>query len=216
MSDYLDKLKTTDLRPKKIKIDEHKETILLEQDKGKSDIHAEIIKWFVANPHPKDDAVHAFAEKLGIDPHKFEEHIYMILSDLLKKENLHEAKSDQSGTGFDVDIETATLKNTYFREVLHTAPHTQLVVMSIKDEIGMETHEKGDQFIRIEGGKGKAIIAGREFPVGPKTAFIIPEGAEHNVINTGGEDLKLYAVYAPPNHPPDKIHKTKEEAESDE
>ncbi len=118
--------------------------------------------------------------------------------------------------GFDINIEDKTLKNTYFREVLYTAPHLQLVVMSIKDEIGMETHEKGDQFIRIEGGKGKAVIAGREFSVGPKTAFIIPEGAEHNVINTGDGDLKLYAVYAPPNHPEGKIHKTKAEAEADE
>ena len=119
-----------------------------------------------------------------------------------------EDSSSEKG-GFDIDIETKTLQNTNFREVLYTASHMQLVVMSVKDEIGMETHKKGDQFIRIEGGKGKAIIAGREFPIESKTAFIIPQGAEHNVINTGDGDLKLYAVYAPPNHPEGTIHKTK-------
>lgn len=134
---------------------------------------------------------------------------------ITKEEILLEAEVPKE-KGFDVDIETKTIKNTNFREVLFTAPHMQLVVMSIKDEIGMETHEKGDQFIRIESGKGKAIIDGREFPVESKTAFIIPEGAEHNVINTGNGDLKLYAVYAPPNHPEGTIHKTKEEAESAE
>jgi hypothetical protein len=102
MNDYLDNLKTIDLRPKKIKVEEHKEKILLEQDKGMGDIHAEIIKWFIENPNPKDDAVHAFAEKLGINPHKFEEHIYMILSDLLKKKNLHEQEVSPSDTAKDI------------------------------------------------------------------------------------------------------------------
>lgn len=115
--------------------------------------------------------------------------------------------------GFDVDIETKTLKNTNFREVLFTAPHMQLVVMSIKDDIGMETHDDIDQFFRVEGGTGKVTIDGRKFTVKSKTAFIVPKGSEHNVINTGEGDLKLYTVYAPPNHPPKTIHKTKEEAE---
>jgi len=125
-------------------------------------------------------------------------------------------EQEKKNTGFDVDMEADTLKNTNFRKVLYTAPHLQLVLMSVKDEIGMETHKTGDQFIRIEGGSGKAIIDGREFPIKDGTAFIIPEGSEHNVINTGDGDLKLYAVYAPPNHPKGTIHKTKEEAEKDE
>jgi len=125
-------------------------------------------------------------------------------------------EAEGKNTGFDVEMETDTLKNTNFRKVLYTSPHMQLVLMSVKDEIGMETHEKGCQFIRIEGGSGKAIIDGREFPIKDGVAFIIPEGSEHNVINTGEGDLKLYAVYAPPNHPEGKIHKTKEDAEKDE
>lgn len=119
-------------------------------------------------------------------------------------------------TGFDLDIETETIKNTFFRKVLYTAPNMQLVLMSVKDEIGMETHPKLDQFIRIDKGKGKAIINGREFPIKNGSAFVIPQGAAHNVINTGTEDLKLYTVYAPPNHPKGVIDRTREDAEKRE
>ena len=114
--------------------------------------------------------------------------------------------------GFDINIEKETLNNNNFRKVLFTGQNTQLVVMSIKDEIGMETHDDIDQFIRVEGGTGKAIIGGREFKVKSETAFIVPKGSSHNLINTGKGDLKLYSVYSPPNHPPGTIHKTREDA----
>jgi len=81
--DYLNILKQTNLRPGKIKIKERKEELILEQDKGMNDLHAEIVKWLMENPNPPDDSVHSFASKMGIDPDKFEEHIYMILSDIL-------------------------------------------------------------------------------------------------------------------------------------
>jgi mannose-6-phosphate isomerase-like protein (cupin superfamily) len=126
------------------------------------------------------------------------------------------AKILNEAVGFDIDIETETLKNTNFRKVLHTASNMQLVVMSITDEIGMETHDDIDQFFRVEGGIGKVIIDGREFSVKSKTAFIVPKGSKHNIINTGNEDLKLYTVYAPPKHPPKTIHRTKEDAKSAE
>lgn len=119
-------------------------------------------------------------------------------------------------SGFDVDIETKTLKNTYFREVLYTSQNMQLVVMSVKDEIGMETHDTIDQFIRVESGKGLAIIDGRKIPLEDGVSIIVPKGSEHNVINTGKKDLKVYTIYSPPNHAPGTIHKTREEAESAE
>jgi len=82
--DYLDILKQTELRPTKIKIKEHKPTILHEQkENGNMDLHEKIIKWFIENPKPEDEKVHEFADKMGINPHKFEGHIYMILSDLI-------------------------------------------------------------------------------------------------------------------------------------
>jgi len=83
--EYMDVLKQTEMRPKKIKVKESKEEVLLEQDKGDSDIHAEIIKWFLENPYPDDDKVHAFAEKIGMDSHEFERHIYMVLSSVLSE-----------------------------------------------------------------------------------------------------------------------------------
>jgi hypothetical protein len=81
--DYLNILKQTNLRPGKIKIKERKEEVLMEQDKGMNDLHAEIVKWFMEHPNPPDDEVHTFAQKMGLEPDKFEEHIYMILSDIL-------------------------------------------------------------------------------------------------------------------------------------
>jgi mannose-6-phosphate isomerase-like protein (cupin superfamily) len=118
-------------------------------------------------------------------------------------------------SGFDIDIEKETIANENFRKVLFTSEIMQLVVMSIKpnDDIGLETHD-GSQFIRIEAGKGKAIIGSREFPIKDGSAFVIPKGSKHNVINTSNkEDLKLYAVYSPPEHDEYRIDKEKPKQE---
>ena len=119
-------------------------------------------------------------------------------------------------SGFVIDIEQKTLENENFREVLFTAPHSQLVVMTLQpgEEIGLETHDGIDQFIRVEAGTGKAILNGEEKPLADGTAVVIPAGTEHNVINISQtEPLKLYAIYSPPEHPDGTIHKTKAEAE---
>jgi mannose-6-phosphate isomerase-like protein (cupin superfamily) len=44
-------------------------------------------------------------------------------------------------------------------------------------------------------------------------AFVIPAGTWHNLINTGNVPIKLYSIYAPPQHPRETIHKTKADAE---
>jgi len=114
------------------------------------------------------------------------------------------------------NIEKLTEENSYFRHVLFTGQNLQLVVMSLKplEEIGNEVHDKVDQFFRIEKGEGKFVVNnGDEHIVRPADAVVIPAGTWHNVINTSQtEDLKLYTVYSPPNHPDGTIHKTKEEA----
>ena len=118
--------------------------------------------------------------------------------------------------GYVTDIERRTLENEYFREVLFTGPHSQLVVMSLRpgEEIGMETHDDVDQFIRFEAGKGKVVLNGREQAVEDGSAVVIPAGTEHNVVNTSAsEALKLYSIYTPPEHPDGTVHKTKAEAE---
>lgn len=121
--------------------------------------------------------------------------------------------------GYAVDIEKATLDNTYFRKVLFTGPKSQLVLMTLKpgEDIGKETHDDIDQFVRVEAGTGKAVIDGKEHALKDGSAVVIPAGSEHNVINTSSnEPLKLYTLYTPPEHPDGTVHKTKAEAEADE
>jgi len=118
--------------------------------------------------------------------------------------------------GYITDIEKKTLENHYFREVLFTGPHSQLVVMSLApgEEIGSETHDGIDQFIRVEAGQGKSVLNGEEHDLHDGSAIVIPSGTEHNIINVSETaELKLYTVYSPPEHPDGTIHKNKAEAE---
>lgn len=114
-------------------------------------------------------------------------------------------------------IEKQTLKNEYFRQVLHTGKYTQLVVMSLQpgEEIGNEVHSTVDQFFRIEQGEATFIFEGKEKQVVKDgDAVIVPAGTYHNVINTSKDTkLKLYTLYSPPNHPDKTVHRTKAEAD---
>ena len=116
--------------------------------------------------------------------------------------------------GFIDNIEEKTEQNNFFRQVLYTGKHTQLVVMSLLpgEEIGMEVHPQVDQFFRIEEGQAKVVIDGEEHEVDEGFAIIVPAGSQHNVINTGDNPLKLYTLYSPPNHPDGTIHRTRAEA----
>lgn len=119
-------------------------------------------------------------------------------------------------TGYVVNIEQRTNENDYFREVLFTAKHSQLVVMTLQpgEEIGLETHDDGDQFIRVESGSGEAILNGEKSPLGDGSAVVIPGGVAHNIVNTSGDEpLRLYTVYSPPEHPDGTVNKNKAEAE---
>lgn len=111
------------------------------------------------------------------------------------------------------NIEKETKENGYFRKVLNTTAKSQLVVMSILpgEDIGEEVHDV-DQFIRIEEGRGKAVLNGEEYEIEDGWAIVIPAGTTHNIINTGDEAMKLYTIYTPPEHAPDTIHQTKAEA----
>jgi mannose-6-phosphate isomerase-like protein (cupin superfamily) len=117
--------------------------------------------------------------------------------------------------GYGVDLEKETKKNNYFRRVLYTAEHSQLVLMSLKpkEEIGAEVHKGIDQFFRIEEGKGIVVINGVRRAVRDGSAIIVPAGSRHNVINTSAtRKLKLYTVYSPPDHVDKVVHRTKAEA----
>lgn len=117
--------------------------------------------------------------------------------------------------GYADNIEIKTLGNKFFRQVVFTGHNCQVVLMSLGpgEEIGMEVHHKVDQFFRFEKGTGKVIIDGEEHEVKDGWAVVVPQGSMHNVINTSKtDDLKLYTIYSPPNHPDGTIHKTKAEA----
>jgi mannose-6-phosphate isomerase-like protein (cupin superfamily) len=123
-------------------------------------------------------------------------------------------------TGYVGPIESQTLQNTYFRKVLFTGEHAQLVLMCLQpgEEIGKEVHANVDQFFRIEQGEAKFVFNDTdEHLVRDADAVVIPAGTDHNVINTSKTmPLKLYTIYSPPNHPRGTVHKTKREAEAAE
>ena len=121
-------------------------------------------------------------------------------------------------TGYVASIEKVTEKNTDFRQVVFTSKFMQLVLMSLKpkEEIGNEMHEGVDQFFRIEMGEAKFVFNDKEeHKVGAGDAVIVPASTHHNVINTSASKaLKLYTIYAPPNHLDGVVHPTRADAES--
>jgi mannose-6-phosphate isomerase-like protein (cupin superfamily) len=129
-------------------------------------------------------------------------------------------KEKKHMTGFVGSIEKLTEKNHYFRQVVFTGKHTQLVLMCLQkgEEIGNEVHHKVDQFFRIEKGEAKFVLnSSEEHIAGEGDAVIVPAGTYHNVINNSTtRQLKLYTLYSPPNHPDGTIHRTKAEAEATE
>jgi len=109
-------------------------------------------------------------------------------------------------------------RNPFFREVVATGPHSQVVVMTIPPggEIGLETHTELDQVLVVVDGAGLAKLGRDTRALEPGTLIQVPAGTVHNVVNTGHMDLRLYTVYAPPAHAADTIHRTKAEADLDE
>ena len=128
--------------------------------------------------------------------------------------------TDYGSNPFVVDINKATLHNNTFRTALWTGKHLQLTLMNIPvgEDIGLEMHPDVDQFLRIEEGHGLVQMGhGKDHlyfqqPAYDNFAIFIPAGTWHNVTNTGNKPLKLYSIYAPPNHPWGTVHQTKAEA----
>ena len=123
-------------------------------------------------------------------------------------------------TGYVGPIEKQTEDNGFFRQVLFTGKHTQLVVMCLQggEEIGEEVHPDVDQFFRIEVGTALFVFNGTEkHRVHAGDAVVVPAGTRHNVINASKtKPVKLYTLYSPPNHPDGTVHKTKAEADAAE
>jgi mannose-6-phosphate isomerase-like protein (cupin superfamily) len=115
---------------------------------------------------------------------------------------------------FNEDIVKKAKANSSFRSVLSTGPFAQVVLMSIPPgvDIGEETHDDVDQILVFVQGEGQAILDGKKSAVGPDRLVHVPAGMRHNFINTGKTDLRLYTVYAPPEHKPGVVRKTKADA----
>jgi len=136
----------------------------------------------------------------------------------------HSGCADYGPEPFAVNIEQATINNNCFRRALWTGCHLQLTLMCIAvgGDIGLEMHPNLDQFIRIEDGHGLVRMGDAknrldfQTCVGKDYAFIIPAGAWHNLINIGRRPIKLYSIYAPPQHPRGTIHPTRAIADAAE
>lgn len=118
--------------------------------------------------------------------------------------------------GFIEDIEELTEANKNFRHVLYSGRKLQLVLMALQpgDDIGEEVHTGTDQFFRVEKGRGEVVIDGKATAIKSDMAIIVPAGARHNIRNTGDKPLKLYTLYAPPEHIDATVHATKADAEA--
>lgn len=120
-----------------------------------------------------------------------------------------------------VNIEQATLQNGNFRTAFWTGEHLQLTLMSLNpgEDIGLEVHPDHDQFLRIEQGQGIVMMGTSRDNlsfrqgVSDNYAIFVPAGTWHNLVNTGSVPLKLYSIYAPPEHPHGTIHRTRQDAQ---
>jgi len=125
---------------------------------------------------------------------------------------------------FAINIARATKENCTYRTAIWTGGHLQSTLMCIPagDDIGLECHHDTDQFLRIECGRGMAVMGpckdklNFRCQVCDGCAVFVPAGTWHNVVNCGHGPLKLYSIYAPPHHPHGTVHRTKEEAEMEE
>ena len=126
-------------------------------------------------------------------------------------------KEKMKKSNFNEDILKLARENDYFRRVLLTTELSQLVVMSILpgEDIGEETHDGIDQILSIVSGSGAAMIGGETGSIKAGSIVVVPAGTRHNFINTGNEPLKLYTVYAPPDHKDGTVHRIKADALTD-
>lgn len=117
-----------------------------------------------------------------------------------------------------LDVVRLASENTDFRREVLTGPKVQVVLMSVPlgGEIGEEVHEGVDQALVFVEGEGEAILDGRTSSVTPGRLVFVPAGTRHNFVNRGDRDLKLYTIYAPPEHPTGTVHRTKAEADAAE
>jgi mannose-6-phosphate isomerase-like protein (cupin superfamily) len=161
---------------------------------------------------------------------KFEKKIYLLVIIVLvfslvgiyyfyqnKQNTKLELINSKAHVSYVANILKETKSNTYFRKVLFTGTRSQLVVMDIPPggEVGEEIHKYTEQTLFFMSGTGKAILDGKESLIGAGDVVVVAPGTKHNFVNTGTDSLKIYTVYAPPNHIDGRIHITKADSDAD-
>jgi len=199
-----------------------KEFIKLSQEKELSEETKQKIEEFFLNKIKNVlEDLEVLRVSIGVPDEDYEktlDYLYIVAAKHVKNHDKIDNNKNSNKRGFIVNIEEDTVNNDNFRKVLYTGENSQLVLMSLKpgEEIGNEIHNV-DQFFRVDAGSGQVFINGIGHAFSDGFAFIVPAGAEHNVINNGIEDVKLYSIYSPAHHKDGIIHLTKEIAEkSDE
>jgi mannose-6-phosphate isomerase-like protein (cupin superfamily) len=132
--------------------------------------------------------------------------------------------TDEGPNPFVTNIENETLGNGNYRTTRWTGSNIQMTLMSIEPghDIGLEVHEDGDQFLRVEAGRARVQMGPTkddlsfDREVEDDWVILVPAGTWHNVTNIGDVALKVYAIYGPPEHPHGTVHATKAEADADE
>ena len=126
----------------------------------------------------------------------------------------HNKRKERSSFSFGSDIKRVAAENVFYRKVLRTGPHSQLVVMSIppEGETGEQNQEDTDKMLFIVKGKAASVLNKRTRDAGKHDFIFVPAGSLHNLTNTGRHDLKLFVVYSPPLYADGTIHKTLEDA----
>jgi mannose-6-phosphate isomerase-like protein (cupin superfamily) len=116
------------------------------------------------------------------------------------------------------NIDEQAINNQYFRHVLATGKHSQIVIMSINpgNDIGEETHKDNDQILYLAAGSGQSVIDGQSTDFNMGDMILVPAGTKHNFICGGTESMKLITIYSPAHHPEGTIHKTKQDAQKAE
>lgn len=131
---------------------------------------------------------------------------------------------DNGGEPYVLNIEELIKENANFRTTHWTGKHLQLTTMSVEvgGELGLEVHPDTDQFLRIEAGTAKVVMGpakenlNDEWTAQKDFAILVPAGTWHNILNVGTEELKLYSIYAPAEHPKNTVHQTYEDAQAAE
>ncbi|WP_420490629.1 cupin domain-containing protein [Neobacillus drentensis] len=149
---------------------------------------------------------------------------YMIQPDYRNIYDERNKVKDYGKKPFVVNINEAAKHNNTYRTAVWTGNHLQVTLMSINvgEDIGLEVHPHIDQFLRIEQGQGIVQMGKRKDhlnfvqKVYDDFAIMVPAGTWHNVTNTGNTPLKLYSIYAPPQHPAGTVHLTKAQALAEE